>query len=56
MSEDEARKVTAQDEESDEVEAHHRRSNATDDSPEETEGDADFEAHSRRISGPRKIQ
>jgi hypothetical protein len=47
MSEDEARR--ANEEAADEVEAHARRTAATDEPAEEAEGDDDVEAHGRRV-------
>jgi hypothetical protein len=60
MSEDEARRIT-KDEEHDEaeVEAHHagnRHPHANDESSTEHEGDEDFEAHVRRTQHHRRIQ
>ena len=44
MSEDESRRITAQDEATDEVEAHRKGMDANDEGGD-TEGDDDFEAH-----------
>jgi hypothetical protein len=51
MAEDEAKRITAQDEEQ-EIEAHAKRITATDEAADE--GDDDFEAHARRTNVPRK--
>ena len=54
MSEDERTKITAQDEQSDEVEAHGKHGLAAND--ETTEGDDDFEAHGKHgMNRPGKV-
>ena len=52
MSEDEARRITVNDEQSDEVEAHRKHVAATDETP--AEGDDDFEAHRKHVASPKK--
>jgi hypothetical protein len=53
MSEDEARKVTAQDEDTDDVEAHGKKIHAGDEG-ESAEDSDDFEAHRARTNIPKK--
>jgi hypothetical protein len=51
MSEDETRRVDAQDDDSDEIEAHSRRVGANEEAgDEETSEDDEVEGHSRRVS------
>jgi hypothetical protein len=53
MSEDERNKITANDEQGDEVEAYRSHVAATDEAAP-TEGDDDFEAHRARANAPKK--
>src|SRR3954454_6910336 len=53
MSEDEARRITANEEQGDDVEAH-RKHAAANDEGQPTEGDDDFEAHRKHVAAPKK--
>ena len=52
MSEDEARRITANEEQGDEVEGHRATAAVNDEG--QTEGDDDFEAHRKHVAAPKK--
>jgi len=55
MSEDEAVRSGNHEEQTDEVEAHHKRNAANEEAPAEGEKDDDFEAHHHRTSHSKKL-
>lgn len=54
MSQDESKRIGNHEDETDEVEAHHRRASANDEAPTEGESDNDVEAHVKRAGHARK--